>query len=57
MCVYPVPIKGSLLFLGIHSTITCNGLIKIGPSAIPSLSLENYRNIENINLFDIKNIF
>ena len=50
MCVYPVPIKGSLLFLGIHSTITCNGLIKIGPSAIPSLSLENYRNIENINL-------
>jgi hypothetical protein len=41
MCVYPVPIKGAL-FLGVHSTMTPYGELKIGPAAIPAFSLENY---------------
>ena len=39
--VYPVPIKGAY-FLGVHSTLTVDGFMKIGPTVAPALSLENY---------------
>ena len=55
MCVYPVPLKGAY-FLGVHSTITPYGKLKIGPAAIPAFSLENYNNMENLNMKDILNI-
>jgi L-2-hydroxyglutarate oxidase LhgO len=39
--VYPVPHKINP-FLGTHFTLTLNGLVKIGPSAIPILGREQY---------------
>lgn len=42
--VYPVPIKGAY-FLGVHSTITLDGKIKIGPTISPAFSLENYHGL------------
>ncbi len=39
--VYPVPDPRNP-FLGVHATVTVNGEMKIGPTAIPALSRENY---------------
>src|SRR5690606_3079065 len=40
--IYPVPnIKQP--FLGVHYTLTADGKVKIGPTAIPALWRENYR--------------
>jgi L-2-hydroxyglutarate oxidase LhgO len=47
--VYPVPIKRAY-FLGVHSTLTVNGYMKIGPTVAPAFSLENYHGLENINI-------
>ncbi len=40
--VYPVPNLGNP-FLGVHFTITVDGHIKIGPTAIPAFWRENYQ--------------
>lgn len=37
-------------FLGIHILVTVEGLIKIGPTAIPAFWRENYGGLENFNL-------
>jgi len=47
--VYPVPIKGAY-FLGVHSTITVDGYLKVGPTVSPAFSLENYTLFENLKL-------
>jgi L-2-hydroxyglutarate oxidase LhgO len=47
--VYPVPVKGAH-FLGVHSTLTIDGYMKIGPTCSPAFSLENYNFLENLNL-------
>lgn len=47
--VYPVPMKGTY-FLGVHSTITPDGHVKIGPSATPAFSLENYSGLKGISM-------
>ena len=40
--IYPVPpIKGNN-YLGIHTTITTDGKVKIGPSAIPIFNRDKY---------------
>jgi L-2-hydroxyglutarate oxidase len=53
--IYPVPnLKNP--FLGVHFTITQDGHIKIGPTAIPAFWRENYRGFEGIKfkeLFEI----
>ena len=41
MLVYPVP-KKSLISLGIHSTLTTDGRIKLGPTIFPAFGAENY---------------
>ena len=46
--IYPVPNK-ELPFLGIHFTITSQGHIKIGPTALPALWRENYRGLNRFN--------
>lgn len=47
--IYPVPnLKNP--FLGVHYTITNDGSIKIGPTAIPAFWRENYRGFENFNI-------
>jgi len=44
--VYPIPINQAMI--GIHSTITTDGYVKVGPSITPAFSSENYKGIENI---------
>ncbi len=47
--IYPVPnLKNP--FLGIHYTITVDGKIKIGPTAIPAFWRENYKGLDNFKL-------
>lgn len=47
--IYPVPnLKNP--FLGVHYTVTVDGSIKIGPTAIPAFWRENYRGFENFSL-------
>jgi len=44
--VYPVPnLKNP--FLGVHYTVTVDGTVKIGPTAIPALWRENYEALKN----------
>jgi len=43
MLVYPVPVKGAYV-LGVHSTITVDGRLKVGPTVFPAFSNENYDN-------------
>lgn len=46
--IYPVP-NLSNPFLGVHYTITVDGSIKIGPTAIPAFWRENYKGLNNFN--------
>ena len=47
--IYPVPdLKNP--FLGVHFTITVDGKVKIGPTAIPALWRENYQGLANFKL-------
>ena len=53
--VYPVPnLKNP--FLGVHFTVTVDGTIKIGPTAIPAFWRENYRGLENFSLREMREI-
>ena len=53
--IYPVP---NLVnpFLGVHYTVTVDGSIKIGPTAIPSFWRENYKGMDNFNLYEMLEI-
>jgi L-2-hydroxyglutarate oxidase LhgO len=53
--VYPVPDPRNP-FLGVHATVTVDGSVKIGPTAIPAFSREAYRAIRGINLRDFAEI-
>lgn len=46
--VYPVP-DARNPFLGVHLTVTVDGRAKIGPTAIPVLSRENYRWLQGLH--------
>ncbi len=53
--IYPVPnLKNP--FLGVHFTLTVDGTIKIGPTAIPAFWRENYRGFKNFNFFEMADI-
>lgn len=45
--IYPVP-DIRFPFLGVHLTRTPGGVVKIGPTAIPALSRENYGLLDNL---------
>lgn len=53
--IYPVPNLANP-FLGVHYTITVDGSIKIGPTAIPAFWRENYKGFEKFNLFEMVEI-
>ena len=53
--VYPVPDPRNP-FLGVHATVTLDGSVKIGPTAIPALSREAYRAIRDLNRRDLLEI-
>jgi len=50
--VYPVPDPRNP-FLGVHLTVTVDGRVKIGPTAIPALSRHNYTKFGNIKLKEL----
>ena len=53
--VYPVPVLQNP-FLGVHFTLTVNGTVKIGPTAIPAFWREQYEGVSQFNyreLFEI----
>ena len=51
--VYPVPpVKGSM-FLGVHTTITKSGDLKLGPTAVPAFWRENYRGLDNFEINEL----
>ncbi len=54
--IYPVP-NISQPFLGIHTTITYDNFLKLGPTAIPVLSPENYSLFEGLDLSITPEIF
>ena len=45
--VYPVPVKGAFV-LGVHSTLAISGHVKLGPTAFPAFSPENYDYADNL---------
>lgn len=53
--VYPVPNLGNP-FLGVHFTVTVDGKVKIGPTAIPALWREQYGWFKNFNLQEFSEI-
>jgi L-2-hydroxyglutarate oxidase LhgO len=53
--IYPVPnLKNP--FLGVHYTITVDGVIKIGPTAIPAFWRENYAGFDNFSFSELLSI-
>lgn len=53
--IYPVPNLANP-FLGVHYTITSDGSIKIGPTAIPAFWRENYESFKNFSLKEMVEI-
>jgi L-2-hydroxyglutarate oxidase LhgO len=53
--IYPVPNLANP-FLGVHYTVTYDGSIKIGPTAIPAFWRENYKGFENFNPLEMLEI-
>ena len=49
MLVYPVPAEGAYV-LGVHSTLTTSGHVKIGPTIFPAFGKENYDGLEGVTL-------
>lgn len=53
--IYPVPnLKNP--FLGVHYTITVDGIIKIGPTSIPAFWRENYKSFDAFRVDELANI-
>jgi len=53
--IYPVPNLANP-FLGVHYTVTVDGDIKIGPTAIPAFWRENYSGFKNFSLSEMVEI-
>ena len=53
--IYPVPDLRNP-FLGIHFTVTAEGKVKIGPTAIPAFWRENYKGLTNFNFNELMEI-
>lgn len=53
--VYPVPDLRNP-FLGVHFTVTVDGHVKIGPTAIPALWREQYQGLENFRFDEFTEI-
>jgi len=54
--IYPVPNLANP-FLGVHYTVTVDGDIKIGPTAIPAFWRENYQGLKKFNFLEFIEIF
>lgn len=54
-CIYPVPNLRNP-FLGVHFSVTVDGVVKIGPTAIPAFWRENYQGMEGFSPLDLMEI-
>ncbi len=53
--VYPVPnLKNP--FLGVHFTVTVDGIVKIGPTSVPAFWRENYQGFDRFRLGEMSDI-
>jgi len=50
--IYPVPDLG-MPFLGVHFTVTVDGHVKIGPTALPAFWRENYGGLHRFSLVEM----
>lgn len=50
--IYPVP-DVEQPFLGVHFTVTVDGKIKIGPTAVPAFWREHYRGLGNFSITEL----
>lgn len=53
--IYPVPNLQNP-FLGVHYTVTVDGTVKIGPTAIPAFWRQNYTGLEHFSLGELLEI-
>ena len=53
--VYPTPLPLNP-FLGVHFTVTVDGHLKIGPTAIPCFWKEQYNGLQRFSIFEFQNI-
>jgi L-2-hydroxyglutarate oxidase LhgO len=53
--VYPVPHEVNP-FLGVHTTLTPDGFLKIGPTAMPAFGRENYKGLQGIKISELPRI-
>ena len=53
--IYPVP-DLRVPFLGVHTTTTTDGLIYLGPTAVPAFGRENYRGLDNVTIKEFARI-
>lgn len=53
--IYPVP-DMNVPFLGIHTTVSTDGTIYLGPSAVPALSREHYQGMQGLKWGEMKTI-
>ncbi|UCF18239.1 MAG: L-2-hydroxyglutarate oxidase [Gemmatimonadota bacterium] len=54
--IYPLPNLGTP-FLGVHLTVTVDGRVTIGPTAVPALWREQYRLFDNFKIREFLQIF
>lgn len=54
-CIYPVPNLNNP-FLGVHFSVTVDGTVKIGPTAIPAFWRENYHGLSGFSAHDMAEI-
>lgn len=57
--VYPVPplqVSKEMTFLGVHTTITSEGLVKLGPTALPAFWREQHGGLNKFNINDFLKI-
>lgn len=53
--IYPVPHEINP-FLGVHTSLTTDGFLKIGPTAIPALGRENYKGLQGVKFSELPGI-
>lgn len=53
--IYPVP-DLRVPFLGVHTTTSVDGIVYLGPTAVPAFGRENYRGLDNVTIAEFSRI-
>ena len=54
--VYPVPSQKDNNILGVHTTLTTDGKLKLGPTAVPTFWREQYHGLANFKFGEFQEI-